>query len=278
MYRVVRRIANSMLAVFGARLCRLDEGALCTQEYKSLLDKHKTLLDEINACFIELCFPGLPPHDHRIDLLTNLIGTPVCEALYIVAYLHKSLDLSGDVCEFGVAQGATSALLANEVCATDKRLWLFDSFKGLGKPSEKDVLIDDIFSLGSIDKYEGTMAYRVEEVKSRLKDISFPESRTKIVDGFIEETINRAELPDNVCFAYIDFDFYNPISVALQFLNDHLSPGGFVIVDDYGFFSAGAKGAVDEFLMEHRGEYEIAFPYKFASRTTPFCILHKTHA
>jgi O-methyltransferase len=40
---------------------------------------------------------------------------------------------------------ATSALLANEIRSTERTLWLFDSFKGLGKPSEKDLLIDDIF-------------------------------------------------------------------------------------------------------------------------------------
>jgi hypothetical protein len=73
----------------------------------------------------------------------------------------------------GLAQGATSTLLAKEIRSTEKTLRVFDSFKGLGKPSEKGLLIDDIFNLGTIDQYEGKMIARVEEVEFRLKAISF---------------------------------------------------------------------------------------------------------
>jgi len=246
-------------------------------EHQKLLQKYSVLLKELDGCFSEIIFPDLPPCEGRLNLMAKLIGTPPSESLYIVAYLQKALHLDGDVCEFGVAQGATSALLANEIRATEKSLWLFDSFQGLDKPSEKDVLINDIFNLGSIDKYKGTMACKVDDVKARLRDILFPASRTKIVAGFIEETINSRNLPDRVCFAYIDFDFYNPILTALRFLNAHLSTGGFVVVDDYGFFSSGAKSAVDEFLQEQPGSYEAIFPHRFASQSTPFCILQKVH-
>ncbi len=76
----------------------------------------------------------------------------------MVLHLNRALGLDGDVCEFGVAQGATSALIANEIRGTEKDLWLFDSFEGLPKPTDHDILIDDIFNLGSIDRYQGTMA------------------------------------------------------------------------------------------------------------------------
>jgi len=238
-------------------------------------DKHRVLLEEVHACMTELIFPDLPSQDRRIELMMRLLGTPVCEAFYLLAYLHRSLRLHGDVCEFGIAQGATSALLANEIRDTDKNIWLFDSFQGLGKPTGEDKLINDIFSLGSIEKYEGTMAAKVEEVQERLSAISFPLHRTKIVAGFIEATIGHSALPAEVCFAYIDFDFYRPISISLGFLAEHLSVGGFVIVDDYGFFSSGAKTAVDEFMSLHRETFRAHLPYKFAAQTTPFCILER---
>jgi cephalosporin hydroxylase len=186
--------------------------------------------------------------------------------------LNKSLKIEGDVCEFGVAQGATSALLANEIRATEKKLWLFDSFQGLPKPTEKDVLIDDIFNLKSIEDYEGEMSYPIEMVEARLKAISFPSSRVKIVPGFIEETIDSPDLPQKVCFAYLDFDFYLPILTSLKFLNQRLSTGGIIVVDDYDFFSSGVKTAVKEFIEEYPGDYEIINPHKFAGH---FCILRK---
>ena len=155
-------------------------------------------------------------------------------------------------------------------------LWLFDSFKGLGKPSENDQLINDIFNLGSIDKYEDTMACSVDEVQSRLNAFSFPSSRVRIIEGFIEDTIEYANMPEKVCFAYVDFDFYTPISIALKFLNERLVMGGVIVVDDYGFFASGAKTAVDEFQKEYGYKYVPFLPSKFASQSTPFLVLHRS--
>lgn len=74
-----------------------------------------------------------------------------------------------------MAQGWTSALIANEILESNKRFHLFDSFEGLPKLSEKDRLKDYIFSIGSIDSYTGAMSsYRENVVRSRLEAVSFP--------------------------------------------------------------------------------------------------------
>jgi predicted O-methyltransferase YrrM len=44
-----------------------------------------------------------------------LLGTSPVSGMFLLGALHKSLRLPGAVCEFGVAQGATSALMANEL-------------------------------------------------------------------------------------------------------------------------------------------------------------------
>ncbi len=93
--------------------------------------------------------------------------------------------------------------------------------------------------------------------------------------GFIEDTIHGSGLPESVCFAYVDLDFYDPIRIALDFLATHLSVGGTVVVDDYGFFSAGAKTAVDVFIEKHQADFQFSLPPAFAARSTPFCILKR---
>jgi hypothetical protein len=265
------RTINALIKPAGLRLGRAVEANGLAAGHVSA-QSHLRLIGEVEGIFRELLSFELPPRDGRAELLAQLIGTNVSEALYLLEHLQRSLRLEGDLCEFGVAQGATSALMANEIRETEKSLWLFDSFQGLPRPSEKDELIDDIFDLKSMDKYEGQMACPSDMVESRLRAISFPPSRVKVVPGFVEDTITRQPLPARVCFAYIDFDFYNPILVALRFLHGCLSPGGHVLVDDYGFFSAGAQAAVDEFLTEHRDAYEFTLPPKFAGH---FCILRK---
>lgn len=219
---------------------------------------------ELEALYREFVLADLPECDGRAGLVARLLGTQASEALYLCAYLHRALVCDGDVCEFGVAQGATSALIANEIRATGKRLWLFDSFAGLPKPSPKDVLIHDIFKLGSMARYEGTMAYPQDHVRRRLRAVKFPSSRVDLVAGFVEETLRRDPVPKNVCFAYVDLDFYEPIKTVLEYLDQVVPAGAHIMVDDYGWFSAGAKTAVDEFMASRPGRYDLLMPLPFA--------------
>ena len=177
------------------------------------------LIEETIGCYRELGFAPLPHSPRRAELMARLTGTNVSEAIYVLEHLHQALHVPGDICEFGVAAGATSALLAHEILPTGRKLWLFDSFEGLPKPTEKDVLIDDIHGVGSMEAYAGRMAFPIEEVRGRLQELNFPAARTMIVPGVIEKPIHSAALPDQVAFAYIDFDFYEPILIARHVLH-----------------------------------------------------------
>lgn len=237
-----------------------------------MYSKYKDSIKEMMNLYTDFLGFTYPQNDKRFDLMSKLIGTQLSEGIYILNYLHKSIDLDGDVCEFGIAQGATSAFLADEIKNTDKKIWLFDSFQGLPKPTEKDTLKDDIFNLGSMDAYTGTMSCGLEQVTERLNDIQFPFERVNIVPGFIEETIKFNNLPDKVSFAYVDFDFYEPILIALNFLDNVLVENGHIVVDDYDFFSTGAKTAVDEFIESKKDRYEFIKPVDSAGK---FCVLRK---
>ena len=140
--------------------------------------------------------------------------------------------------------------MANEIASSgNKNFRMFHPFEGLPKPSDQDQLKDDIFSLGSIEAYTGTMIYPDDMVRSLLNAISFPTERYVIHKGFIEQLIHDEKaLPKEVSFAYVDFDFYEPIKVTLEYLHRVTPSGAVIIVDDYDFFSTGAKTAVDEFI------------------------------
>jgi O-methyltransferase len=227
---------------------------------------------EIEELYRHFLFPDLPRREGREKLLNELIGTTVSEAVYIVRFLHEALRVPGDVCEFGVAQGATSCILAAEIMSTNRMLWLFDSFEGLPAPGAKDKLIDDVFDLGSMHRYKGTMASPESAVLSRLDAVGFPRERTKVRKGWVDDTLRSGELPHQIAFAYVDFDFYDPIKNALNFLDAHMLPGGRILVDDYGFFSQGAQLAVDEFIAAAGNRFSFETPLPFAGH---FCILKK---
>lgn len=265
MKKNIRRYLDHILKLFGIKTIRIYELDYLTRKYSETVA-------EVEGLFREVLFPNIIKNKTRTFLLMKLEGTGVSEAMFIVGYLNKALSVRRDVCEFGTANGATSVLLANEIKHSSKHLWLFDSFEGLSKPGEKDILQDDIFNLGVMEAYEGSMKYSKQDVQSKLRTLSFPIKRTHIVPGFIKDTIRANKLPKKVSFAYIDFDLYDPTKETLEYLHNHLSKSGFIIVDDYNWFSLGVKTAVDEFITEHKKTYDLIIPSKFAGN---FCVLYK---
>lgn len=250
----MKEIIKSIFNIFGYKIERVNNPNV-------LMPKFQRLLKEHYSCYVDLKFPDLPPLDDRmVDLIIGLDGTQVSEAIYILNSLNQIDQVEGDICEFGVAQGYTSALLGYTIKESQRNLWLFDSFEGLPAPTMNDKLKDDIFNLKSIEAYKGTMKHSVENVLNNLKKVSFPENRIRIIDGFIETTIHNIEMPKTVAFAYVDFDFYLPIKTALEFLDKVLSKNGIIIIDDYDFFSEGAKIAVDEFFALHKQDYTLELP------------------
>ena len=247
--RVLKRGIQKTLGAFGYKLVSLDmSSSIEFKNFRNLAQVYEYQLNQDEG------YELIPPDPMRPELLIRLLGTAPSEAYFIIQALAKTRHLEGDVCEFGVAQGETSALIANEIRATNKLLHLFDSFQGLPAPSAQDKLKDDIFSLGTIEAYAGTMACPEDMVISRLNDIKLPRDRYVLHKGYIEQVLSQdKELPSKVSFAYVDFDFYEPIRAALSFLHLVTPPGAIIIVDDYNWFSTGAKTAVDEFIAETNG-------------------------
>jgi O-methyltransferase len=190
------------------------------------------------------------------SLLKDLMGTSIVEGLKIIDSLNKTIKVNGDICEFGVAQGKTSKLIAYFIKDSNKKFFLIDSFLGLPEPSDKDLLKDDIFDLGDIKKYEGQMSCPEAKVLKELRSIDFNNDKLIVNKGFFNaESITKMKLPNIVSFAYLDFDFYQPTLDGLNYLNKVLSVGGIIIVDDYDFFSTGVKTSVEEWYKINSKSY-----------------------
>lgn len=62
----------------------------------------------------------------------------------------------------------------------------------------------------------------------------------------VEETI-PARAPQQTALLRLDTDWYELTKHELEWLWPRVTPGGFLIIDDYGHFT-GAKKAVDDFF------------------------------
>jgi O-methyltransferase len=267
LHALAKKVVNGALSPLGLGVARRET---IDRNSEAVADRCRAYLEETESFIRSQIFPDLAPREGRHALMLQLVGCGLMKAFYLVEHLRRSMQREGDVCEFGVAEGATSALLANEIALSERNLWLYDSFEGLPRPTEKDVLLNDIFNLGLMEEYEGRMAWPMGKVQRRLDAVAFPSRRARIVPGFLSAA---SPLPEKVCFAYVDFDFYEPTLLALNLLDSRLSAGGSILLDDYGYFSSGPETATREFLEARSGEYELTLPSPFS---TGFAVLTKT--
>lgn len=253
-------------------LTKLGLHVLSDAEVKAVETRYLRAIAQLCGCVSATMLPALEPTKERVESLATLRGTEPAEGCFILARLQAALRVPGDVCEFGVAQGATSAMLASELVQSARDLWLYDSFEGLPEPGAEDTLIDDPLGLGTIERYAGAMSYSQSCVEDRIRRVGFPRERTHIVAGFVTDQLDASLLPSSICFAYVDFDFYEGVAATLALVHQRLSVGGHVVVDDYGFLSSGAQKATDSFLRDAEGEYEVDIAPEWAGK---FCMLQR---
>jgi O-methyltransferase len=166
----------------------------------------------------------------------TLVSADRCYVLYTL--LRQALALDGDVWECGVYQGGTAAMLAKIIIesGTHKKLFLFDTFAGMPETDK----VRDLHRKGDFSNTS------VEEVEAF---INAPDV-TVMRKGYIPDTFSGLE-SRRIVFAHIDVDIYRSVIESLEFIWPRLSPGGFVVFDDYGFPTCpGALQAVDEFFAQ----------------------------
>ena len=83
--------------------------------------------------------------------------------------------------------------------------------------------------------------------------------------GWFCDTLPKAPI-ERLAVMRLDADYFESTVQALEALYSKLSPGGYVIVDDYGILPLGARRAVDEFRSRHA----IESPLVFANRAVAY--------
>ncbi len=163
--------------------------------------------------------------------------------------------VEGAIVECGVWRGGSmmaAALTLLEVGDTTRDIWLYDTFSGMVAPGPHDRFMSgesaaSILARERPEDTNGTWCRADEdEVRSTLRSVPYPKERFQFVVGRIEETI-PAQRPDKIAILRLDTDWYESTLHELQHLFPLLSPGGVLLIDDYGAWE-GARRAVDEFF------------------------------
>lgn len=165
-------------------------------------------------------------------------------------------EIRGAIVECGVWRGGSIMAAAETLLRlgrTDRELYLFDTFEGMTEPGTADrkpngTAAAAIFEERRIAGTDGSDWCRasIEEVRANLQATGYPTDRLHFVRGRVEETI-PASAPPAIAVLRLDTDWYDSTRHELEHLLPVLSPGGVLIIDDYGAW-LGARQATDEYL------------------------------
>jgi hypothetical protein len=136
---------------------------------------------------------------------------------------------------------------------TTRKLFLYDTFRGMSEPGEVDVSrrgedAREYWKKAQKGQITDWCYSSVEEVKKNMLSTGYPGEQVVFVEGKVEDTI-PGTVPDEISVLHLDTDWYQSTYHELVHLYPRLAANGIMIIDDYGLWR-GARRAVDRYLQE----------------------------
>jgi len=157
-------------------------------------------------------------------------------------------DILGDFVETGVWRGGAVIYMRAILKAfniKDRLVWAADSFEGLPEP-------EDRYPIDCGDKHHtySQLAVSLENVQANFAAYGLLDEQVRFLKGWFRDTLPAAPIKQ-IAILRLDGDMYSSTMDTLLSLYDKVSPGGFIIVDDYGAIVS-CKKAVHDFLDERK--------------------------
>jgi O-methyltransferase/8-demethyl-8-(2,3-dimethoxy-alpha-L-rhamnosyl)tetracenomycin-C 4'-O-methyltransferase len=219
-----------------------------------------TYLDLLERCLLNTIY-GDPPQDpwsggrFRPELrhegkdwpsqAHTMIGFRRLRQLREACEMVLCENVRGDFIETGVWRGGACILMRGVLAAygvSNRVVWCADSFEGLPPPScEQD--------RGDPHHTFDVLKVSLEEVRENFQRYGLLDDRVRFLKGWFRDTLGAAPI-QSLAILRLDGDMYESTTQALDALYDKVSPGGFVIVDDFGAV-LGCRRAVEQFRSRH---------------------------
>jgi hypothetical protein len=177
-------------------------------------------------------------------------------SLYMAVKYIVDANIYGDFVECGVWRGGSVMLIAYtlfEMSETNRKIYLYDTFEGMTKPTEDDYLVSNPNKLAIVnwekeqkENYNKWNFVSLPEVKKNMLSTGYPENNIVFVGGKVEDTIPNIA-PKKIALLRLDTDWYESTKYELRHLFPLISKNGVLIIDDYGCW-AGSKKATDEYF------------------------------
>ena len=137
----------------------------------------------------------------------------------------------GDLIETGVWRGGACIFMRAILAAhgdRERSVWVADSFQGLPPPTPDKYVAD----LNDTHYTFDALAVSLEEVQANFRRYDLLDERVRFLKGWFKDTLPIAPI-EQLAVLRLDGDMYESTIQVLEALYDKLSPGGFIIIDDY---------------------------------------------
>ncbi|WP_244523461.1 TylF/MycF family methyltransferase [Bosea sp. BIWAKO-01] len=161
----------------------------------------------------------------------TMIGTARMRNLRMLTTQALEEGVPGDFIETGVWRGG-ACIYAKGIFkaygAKDRKVFVADSFRGLPEPDASRNPADT----GDTHHTYAQLAVSREVVAGNFRRYGLLDEQVVFLEGWFKDTLPVAPI-DRLAVLRLDGDMYESTMDALHALYHKVSPGGFVIVDDY---------------------------------------------
>jgi O-methyltransferase len=190
-----------------------------------------------------------PPHAETMVGLARLANVRDCVTTALAD------GVAGDLVETGVWRGGTAIYLRAILAALGdggRTVWACDSFEGLPVADAERYPVDVPLRLHE----HRQLAVGLDQVKANFDRYGLLDDQVRFVPGWFRDTLpGLATEIGSISVLRLDGDMYESTIDALTHLEPLVSPGGYVIVDDYGGIDACRQAVAD-----HRAARGITAP------------------
>jgi len=176
----------------------------------------------------------------------TMIGFPRLRNVRALAEYVMNEQIPGDFVETGVWRGGATIMMKAVLEAHEdpqRRVWVCDSFEGLPVP-DIERYPDDAFWA----KSAGKIAVSLDDVRENFAAFGLLDDRVEFLQGWFSDTMPTAPI-HQIALLRLDGDLHQSTTEVLESLYAKVTPGGFVIIDDYCIDTC--RAAVEEFRAKH---------------------------
>jgi O-methyltransferase len=178
----------------------------------------------------------------------TMVGVDRLESLRQLTQQALDENIPGDFIETGVWRGGCCIMMRGVLAANEvhgRKVYVADSFTGVPPPRPDLYPADQGYDF----HLHPELAVPLATVKENFRRYGLLDDQVVFIEGFFSETLPALDAGP---FALIrlDGDLYESTHVALEHLYPKLSPGGFLVVDDFGVVEP-CRAAVGEYRARH---------------------------